>query len=90
MALEGLWVDNDLDDKVLLNLSVLQPRLVRQQLPGEEPALVGSVDVVLGLKLLLKLPYGVGHAGAEAQVFARGESYLQGTVRVRKCESRHQ
>lgn len=87
MALEGLRVDNDLDDKVLLNLSVLQPRLVREQLPGEEPALVGSVNVVLGLQLLLQLPDGVGHAGAEAQVLARGEAYLQGTGRVRNWRS---
>lgn len=78
MGFEGLWVDDDLDDKVLLDLSVLQPRLVREQLPGEEPALVGGVNVVLGLQLLLKLPYGVSHAGAEAQVFACGQSYLQG------------
>lgn len=79
MGFEGLWVDDDLDDKVLLDLSVLQPRLVREQLPGEEPALVGGVNVVLGLQLLLKLPYGVSHTGAEAQVFACGQSYLQGT-----------
>lgn len=77
--MEGLRVDDDLDDKVLLDLSVLQPRLVREQLPGEEPALVDGVDVFLGLQLLLQLPYGVGHAGAEAQVLARGEPYLQGT-----------
>lgn len=75
--MEGLRVDDDLDDKVLLDLSVLQPRLVREQLPGEEPALVDGVDVFLGLQLLLQLPYGVGHAGAEAQVLARGEPYLQ-------------
>lgn len=79
MGLEGLWVDDDLDDKVLLDLSVLQPRLVRKQLPGEEPTLVGGVNVVLGLQLFLKLPYGVSHAGAEAQVFACEESYLGGT-----------
>lgn len=77
--MEGLRVDDDLDDKVLLDLSVLQPRLVREQLPGEEPALVDGVDVFLGLQLLLQLPYGVGHAGAEAQVLARGEPYLQAT-----------
>lgn len=83
MGLEGLWVDDDLDDKVLLDLSVLQPRLVRKQLPGEEPTLVGGVNVVLDLQLFLELPYGVSHAGAEAQVFARGESYLEGTERVK-------
>lgn len=83
MGLEGLWVDDDLDDKVLLDLSVLQPRLVRKQLPGEEPTLVGGVNVVLDLQLFLELPYGVSHAGAEAQVFARGESYLGGTA----CEN---
>ena len=75
--MEGLRVDDDLDDKVLLDLSVLQPRLVREQLSGEEPALVDGVDVFLGLQLLLQLPYGVGHAGAEAQVLARGKPYLQ-------------
>lgn len=51
--MERLRIDDDLDDKVLLDLGVLQPRLVCQQLPGEEPALVGGVDVVLGLQLLL-------------------------------------
>lgn len=81
---QRLRVDDDLDDEVLLDLSVLQPRLVRQQLAGEEPALVGGVDVLLGLQLLLQLPYGVGHAGAETQVFARGQSYLRGdTVSAR-------
>lgn len=79
--MESLWVDDDLDDKVLLDLGVLQPRLVREQLPGEEPTLVGSVNVVLGLKLLLELPDGVSHAGAEAQVLARGQSYLRSTGR---------
>lgn len=63
--MEGLWVDDDLDDKILLDLSVLQSRLVREQLPGEEPTLVGGVDVILGLQLLLQLTYGVSHAGAE-------------------------
>lgn len=77
MALKGLRVDNDLNDKVLLDLGVLEPRLIREQLPGEEPALVRRVDVVLGLQLLLQLPDGVGHAGAETQVFARGESNLR-------------
>lgn len=76
MALKGLRVDDDLDDKVLLDLGVLEPRLVREQLPGEEPALVCRVNVVLGLQLLLELPDGVGHAGTETQIFARGESYL--------------
>lgn len=72
----GLRVDDDLDHEVLLDLGVLQPRFVREQLAGEEPALLGGVDVLLGLQLLLQLPYGVGHAGAEAQVLARGESHL--------------
>lgn len=60
----------------------MQPRLVREQLPGEEPALAGCVNVVMGLQLLLKVPDGVSHAGAEAQIFACGESYLQGTGSV--------
>lgn len=38
---------------------------------------MGRVDVLLGLKLLLQLPDGVGHAGAEAQVLARGEAHLE-------------
>lgn len=84
--MEGLRVDDDLDDKVLLDLSVLQPRLVREQLPREEPALVGGVNVILGLQLLLQLPYGVGHAGTEAQVLACGEPDLQGVKRV-TCDS---
>lgn len=81
--MEGLWVDDDLDDEVLLDLSVLQPRLVREQLPGEEPALVGGVNVLLGLQLLLQLPYGVSHAGAEAQVLACGQANLRGTGSVK-------
>lgn len=76
MALKRLRVDDDLDDKVLLDLGILEPCLIREQLPREEPALVCRVDVVLGLQLLLELPDGVGHAGAEAQISAGGESYL--------------
>lgn len=76
MALKGLRVDDDLDDKVLLDLGILEPCLIREQLPREEPALVCRVNVVLGLQLLLQLPDRVGHAGAETQIFARGESYL--------------
>lgn len=79
-ALERLRVDDDLDDKVLLDLGVLQPRLVREQLPGEEPALVGGVDVVLCLQLLFQQPDGVGHAGAEPQVLPRGQSHLGGNT----------
>lgn len=74
---ESLRVDDDLDDKVLLDLSVLQPRLVRQELPGEEPALVSGVDVLLSVELLLQKPDGVRHRGAETQVRARGEADLQ-------------
>lgn len=76
MVLKGLRVDNDLDDKVLLDFGVLEPRLIREQLPREEPALVCRVNVVLGLQLLLELPDRVGHAGIETQIFARGESHL--------------
>lgn len=76
MALKGLRVDDDLDDKVLLDLGILEPCLIREQLPREEPALVCRVNVVLGLQLLLELPDCVGHVGAETQIFARGESYL--------------
>lgn len=76
-TLQGLWVDDDLDHKVLLDLGVLEPRLVRQQLPGEEPALVEEVDALLGLELLLQEAHGVGHAGAEAQVLPRRQSHLQ-------------
>ena len=72
-------VDDDLDDKVFLDLGVLQPRLVREQLAGEEPALVRGVDVLLGVELLLQLADGVRHAGAEAQVFPRGHPYLDVT-----------
>lgn len=77
MPLKGLRVDDDLDDKVLLDLGILEPRLIREQLPREEPALVCRVNVVLGLQLLLELPDRVGHAGAETQIFARGQSYLR-------------
>lgn len=76
MVLKGLWVDDDLDDKVLLDFGVLEPRLIREQLPREEPALVCRVNVVLGLQLLLELPDRVSHAGAETQIFASGEPYL--------------
>lgn len=87
-SLERLRVDDDLDDKVLLDLGVLQPCLVGEQLPGEEPALVGGVDVVLHLQLLLQQPDGVGHAGAEPQVLPGGQSYLAGTDcgRGRGCQ----
>lgn len=77
MPLKGLRVDDDLDDKVLLDLGILEPRLIREQLPREEPALVCRVNVVLGLQLLLELADRVGHAGAETQIFARGQSYLR-------------
>lgn len=76
MVLKGLRVDNDLDDKVLLDFGVLEPRLIREQLPREEPALVCRVNVVLGLQLLLELPDCVGHAGVETQIFAGGEAHL--------------
>ena len=66
-----LLVDDDLDDKVLLDLGFLQAALVLQHLAGEEPALVRGVDVLLRLQLLLQLADGVRHAGAETQVFAR-------------------
>lgn len=81
-VLKGLRVDDDLNDKVLLDLGVLEPRLIREQLPGEEPALVCRVDIVLGLQLLLELPDRVAHASAETQIFARGESNLRGEENV--------
>lgn len=89
--MERLRVDNDLDDKVLLDLCVLQPRLVGEQLAGEEPALVGGVDVVLRLQLLLQQPDGVSHAGAEPQVLPCGQSYLVGAEcgRGRRSDHRH-
>lgn len=83
--MECLWVDDDLDHKVLLDLSVLKPCLVREQLPGEEPALVNGVDVFLGLQLLLQLAYGVNHADAETQVLSCGQPHLQGS-REQKSE----
>lgn len=84
-GLECLWVDDDLDHKVLLDLSVLESRLVREQLPREEPALVDGVDVFLGLELLLQLAYGVNHADAETQVLSCGQPHLQGS-REQKSE----
>lgn len=88
-ALERLRVDDDLDDKVLLDLGVLQPSLVGEQLPREEPALVGGVDVMLRLQLLLQQPDGVGHAGAEPQVLPGGQSYLAGGGRGVRWASTH-
>lgn len=70
-------VHDDLDNKVLLDLGVLQAGLVCEELAGEEPALVGRVDVLLGLQLFLEQADGVGHAGAQTHVFAGGEPYLQ-------------
>lgn len=70
-------VHDDLDDKVLLDLGVLQAGLVCEELAGEEPALVGRVDVLLGLQLFLEQADGVGHAGAQTHVFAGGEPYFQ-------------
>lgn len=74
---EGLRVHDDLDDKVLLDLGVLEARLVCEELAGEEPALVGDVDVLLSLELLLQLPNGVGHAGAQPQVFPCRQPHLE-------------
>lgn len=82
LALKRLRVNDDLDDKVLLDLGVLEAGLIREQLPREEPALVCRVDVMLGLQLLLQLPDGVGHAGTEAQVSAGGESHLRREEKV--------
>lgn len=70
-------VHDDLDHKVLLDLGVLQAGLVRKELSGEEPALVGQVNVLLSLQLLLQQADGVGHAGVQTQVFAGGEPHLQ-------------
>ncbi len=46
-------IDDHLDDKVLLDLGVLQASLVSQQLPRKEPPLAGDVDFFLFLQLLL-------------------------------------
>lgn len=46
-------VDNHLDDKVLLDLGVLQTSLVGQELPGEEPPLAGHVNFFLFFQLFL-------------------------------------
>lgn len=76
MVRRGL-VHDDLDNKVLLDLGVLQPGLVCEELPGEEPALVDGLDVLLSLQLFLEQADGVAHAGVQTHVFAGGEPYFQ-------------
>lgn len=75
----GWWglVDDDLDDKIFLDLGFLEPRAVCEQLPREEPSLPGRLDALLGVQLPLELPHCVGQAGAEPHVLARGEAHLQ-------------
>lgn len=75
----GWWglVDDDLDDKIFLDLGFLEPCAVCEQLPREEPSLPGRLDALLGVQLPLELPHCVGQAGAEPHVLARGEAHLQ-------------
>ena len=70
-------VDDDLDDKIFLDLGFLEPRAVCEQLSGEEPSLPGWLDALLGVQLPLELPHRVGQAGTEPHVLARGEAHLQ-------------
>lgn len=46
-------VDYYLDDKVLLDLGILQTGLVSQELPGKEPPLAGHVNFLLFFQLFL-------------------------------------
>lgn len=69
-------VDDDLDDKIFLDLGFLEPRAVCEQLPREEPSLPGRLNAFLGVQLPLELPHRVGQAGAEPHVLARGEAHL--------------
>lgn len=66
----GVYVDNHLDHKVLLDLGVLQTSLVGQELAGEEPPLAGHVNLLLLLQLLLELGDGVGHASRQAHILS--------------------
>ena len=74
----GWWglVDDDLDDKIFLDLGFLESRAVCEQLPREEPPLPGRLDALLGVQLPLELPHRVGQAGAEPHVLACGEAHL--------------
>lgn len=42
-----IYIDNHLDDKVLLDLGILQTGFVSQELPGKEPPLADYVYVFL-------------------------------------------
>ena len=70
-------VNDDLDDKIFLDLGFLEPRAICEQLSREEPSLPGWLDALLGVQLPLELPHRVRQAGAEPHVLARGEAYLQ-------------
>lgn len=63
-------INNHLDDKVLLDLGVLQTSLVSQELPRKEPPLAGHVNVFLFFQLLLELSDGVGHAGCQTHILS--------------------
>lgn len=63
-------VDDHLDDKVLLDLGVLQASLVSQELSGEEPPLAGHLDFLLLLQLFLELGDGVGQAGCQTHILS--------------------
>lgn len=75
----GWWglIDDDLDDKVFLNLCFLESCAVCKQLPGEEPSLPGRLNALLAVQLPLELPHGVRQAGIEPQVLACGEAHFQ-------------
>lgn len=73
----GGLVDDDLDDKIFLDLGFLEPCAVCKQLPGKEPSLPGRLDALLGVQLPLELPHRVRQAGAEPHVLACGEAHLQ-------------
>lgn len=46
-------IDNHLNDKVLLDLSVLKTSLVSQEFPGKEPPLTGHANFFLFFQLFL-------------------------------------
>lgn len=70
-------VDDDLDDKVFLNLGFLEPCAVCKQLPREEPSLPGWLNALLAVQLPLELPHCVRQAGTEPHVLACGEAHFQ-------------
>lgn len=63
-----IYVDDHLDDIVLLDLGILEASLVRQKLPREEPPLADDLDVLLFFQLFLQQGDGVRQAGCQTHI----------------------